>query len=121
MSWEGYSQNFCANGHFFQGSAGFDSEPTHCPHCKAEVAYCHIVDDTNIDALGHLTDESLAALVIEKEVTETCNLGHTHIVKHAVYKVPTREELRALEHFWTGSKFLPMSEHQKWCEEMYGS
>lgn len=106
MSWEGYSQNFCKEGHYFVGSAGYDSEPTHCS-CGSEVAYCHIVDDTNCDQVGFIPDEVRATLLLEPEETAVCNLGHVHVTKMAVYKIPTREEARALEHYWDGKKFVP--------------
>jgi len=116
MSWEGHSQNFCENGHYFGGSAGFDSEPTHCPFCKAKVAVCHLVDDTNIDAVGTITDEGLATFLLEPEETATCNLGHVHVTKHAVYRIPTREELQKLEHYWDQEegKFIPCSKDRRW-------
>lgn len=110
MSWEGHSQNFCMNGHYFEGSAGFHSEPTHCPYCKVEVAYCHVVDDTNCEADGTITEEGLATLLLEQEEIATCSLGHIHVVKHAVYKIPTREEARALEHWWDGEKYKPCTD-----------
>lgn len=112
MSWEGHSQNFCVKGHFFEGNAGYNSEPTHCPYCGGKVELCHLVDDTNCDAVGEIIPAALATLLLEKEEVATCNLGHVHVTKHAVYRIPSREEIRKLESYWdhTVLEWLPCYE-----------
>jgi len=51
MSFEGYEQKLCQNGHYWQNnvydSYGSDEDPENCPICNAPVAWYNIVDLTN--------------------------------------------------------------------------
>lgn len=46
MSYEGYEEFLCVNGHHSIVDA-FDDDPTCCPQCGARLAYRHSVDETN--------------------------------------------------------------------------
>lgn len=46
MSYEGYGELLCANGHYHAHDAYID-EPEECPICGALWAYSHGVDQTN--------------------------------------------------------------------------
>ncbi len=111
MGWEGYSQNFCENGHFFRAAMGpgEDEDVTACA-CGAAISRSNIVDDTNCDAVGVIPDEVLAALLIREQKTELCNLGHIHVVERAVYRIPSEEEFEAVQHRWdyVNEKFEPL-------------
>ena len=64
-----------------------------CPFCGAASAFENHVDETNCDSIGFVTIEDWERFIIEPEETQTCDLGHIHITKDAVYRVPTTEEL----------------------------
>lgn len=97
MSYEGYTQVLCANGHLSHFDAldeswarvtsyGFeqpDAEP--CAICGAQFVFHHQVDQTN-DEGTPMTFE-----VQEPAVYETCDKGHLHLVSAAKYKIPSKE------------------------------
>lgn len=92
MSYEGYSQNICQNGHKFN-SGSFWNDPPLCSICKAEIAFANSVDDTNCDAYGFISDEDWNKLLISPQKIEKCNLGHEHVIVHAIYRIPTDKEV----------------------------
>lgn len=55
MSFEGTAHHICANGHLWNEDAladlyrynAYDDKKPVCPHCKAEIAWTHIEDQTN--------------------------------------------------------------------------
>lgn len=102
MSYEGYNQFICKNGHRFDAHENYGSQRDRCDVCQAEPAWCNSVDDTNCESDGVILDFS--SFVIEPEQKETCNLGHAHVIKHARYRVPSKEEAQALRHYWDGEK-----------------
>jgi len=110
MGWEGYSQNFCENGHFFEMSVDvYDCDPLPKCSCSASITFRNVVDDTNCDARGVIPSSVLDTLLISEPKTETCNLGHVHMTEPAVYRIPTVEELHTLQHYWDGKKYLPLN------------
>lgn len=97
MSYEGYEQHVCQNGHRFDTWCSFmfdDDEHEKCPDCGANSVYINAVDDTNCDQCGHIEDWS--SLLLTATEVQVCNLGHTHVTKNATYKVPSDEEAAAL-------------------------
>lgn len=46
MSYEGYIQRLCKNGHYREIDCYFDDDAP-CPECNAEIAWQHNVDTTN--------------------------------------------------------------------------
>lgn len=56
MSFEGYTQHICQNGHYGlepYDYAGDQPEWT-CDECGAKSAWSNLVDDTNCDNLGYI-------------------------------------------------------------------
>lgn len=99
MSWEGFDQCICDNGHFFCGESYCYEEPNECPICKSKIAWRNQVDDTNCDSWGEIPIGLLQKhFLVTPEKNETCNLGHSHIVEHAIYRVPTKKETDPLRH-----------------------
>lgn len=99
MSWEGYQQNLCTNGHAFDTDADVDiNDPDFkCPRCQAKVAWFNIVDLTNgcfnVDLDGNETDERIDGMVMLQQLTpaEICKCdacGHCHTSKPATYRIP---------------------------------
>lgn len=101
MSYEGYEQHICQNGHRFNTQCSYmlDEDKTMCPICEAPSVWCNGVDDTNCDEYGVIRDWS--SLLLTEIESEVCNLGHTHVTEHATYKVPSKEEAEALRCYHT--------------------
>lgn len=96
MSYEGYEQHLCGNGHLwaidaydgqvydsFINGESTDSKPK-CPHCNGASVFFHSVDTTNDEGETYPFEE------ITSEVRETCNFGHVHVTKPATYKIPVK-------------------------------
>lgn len=48
MSYEGYEEFLCENGHYYTAACAFESESTaKCPHCKKKTKWWNAVDQTN--------------------------------------------------------------------------
>lgn len=98
MSYEGYDQNICVNGHYYEADQyDYDSM---C-YCGAKSGWFNSVDQTNSHSPndGIVPIEKLKVFLISAEEKETCNLGHSHITKQALYRVPTREETEKLREY----------------------
>jgi len=110
MSWEGYGQVFCSNGHFhgnwdpYADNSGTEATHALCPACKAPPALVNVVDDTNCDSYGILTNEAVQTLLVSDQVVKTCDLGHSHVVSEAVYRIPSQEEIDSLRSYWDEGK-----------------
>jgi hypothetical protein len=93
MSFEGYYQAICTNGHRFDFGVTYDWDEVEteiCDEigCGAHVAWWNLVDDTNCDRNGEIPEDEFE--VLTPEVIETCDkCKNTHRVKEATYKIPT--------------------------------
>lgn len=47
MSYEGYEQYLCENGHLWEEAAYFTISLHVCPVCRSRAVFCHSVDETN--------------------------------------------------------------------------
>lgn len=85
MSYEGYEQHICKNGHLFHNYDiyQFKGEEVRC-YCGAESAWCNAVDDTNCYQEGFIPEDlfrsfsySVLAIPTEKELKkmQTYNEG----------------------------------------------
>jgi hypothetical protein len=95
MSYEGYSEAICKNGHRYQfGDYNESDEEDNklCPHCGAGIAFENMVDCTNVNDEGKFSEEGWKSLLISDEVKRTCDMGHEHIVNSAVYRIPPSSE-----------------------------
>lgn len=89
MSYEGYVQCVCDNGHYFVCDAFGQAQ---C-QCGAAVAWDNDVDQTNCDAYGEIPYEVLSdKFLLEPAKAATCNLGHEHVIAIAVFRIPTKDE-----------------------------
>ena len=86
MSYEGYVQELCANGHLRQRDA-YQATPPQCS-CGAAFVYTHNVDETNgYDPADPGTYPK--PFEVEKEADYViCNLGHKHYTSERTYKIP---------------------------------
>ena len=109
MSYEGYVQFLCENGHYHTREDddfsydpekekvicnGQDIYSKELGICHAAMAWSNSVDETNCDGVGYVPMESL---LIQAEETQVCNLNHSHVISEAVYRIPTKEETKALQ------------------------
>lgn len=95
MSFEGYYQVLCHNGHlteldvYAHDSGGWHDNPEEwlCPSCDESEAWRRVIDTTN----GPPSDNEYAPLIVLSEaIYDKCNMGHTHMVKPAVYQIPEK-------------------------------
>lgn len=92
MSYEGYYQLWCPNGHYWEQNVyAFDEC---CSRCGEHYIVENSVDETNgVEPVGfgwgYIQPE-----VDVPAVTETCeHCNHTRIVKQETHKIPTAEQL----------------------------
>src|SRR6185436_1115387 len=113
MSYEGYVQVLCTQGHLNEydyldweeirdrpevtynivgGTRTYQKVVWSCPDCKSPVAFVNHVDTTN--GTDYDTGEGVGMKfeVISPAKTETCNLGITHLIEEARYKIPQGEK-----------------------------
>lgn len=96
MSYEGYTQFLCSNGHEFFLDA-YEEDIEECPVCKAPPVWAYGVDQTNgcfHDISLMNTDGSLYCCPVVLEVKEeavysTCqHCKHVHLERERTYKLP---------------------------------
>tara|TARA_R100000656_G_scaffold104176_3_gene76374 strand:+ start:28543 stop:28878 length:336 start_codon:yes stop_codon:yes gene_type:complete len=100
MSFEGYTQSFCKNGHLDTYELPTYGDTHKCSICNEDWAIENIVDDTNCEMFGEIPQDVLDTWVVQGEREEMCNLGHLHVVGNTVYKIPTEEEIEAARHYY---------------------
>jgi hypothetical protein len=94
MSYEGWSQCLCEEGHLFNGPDPWQaSKKIRCPHCNREPVVINMVDVTNGDCYGFIPEEEWERFLYTPKRVETCNLGHQHILAQATYFIPSEEEM----------------------------
>ena len=108
MSYEGYVQMFCVNGHIAEVSPDYDYDPEGltkdpvavCLFCGGAIYHANSVDDTNCDEVGKIDVSSLEEKPEIRNVVEEVREGrHFCITEYApaIYKVLTKEELKKLQ------------------------
>ena len=86
MSYEGYEQILCTNGHYDTQDCHDSLTDWRCPSCGARKAWWNAVDQTN--------DSGTPAKLKVKypAVMETCSVcGHVKVIEPARYYVPEEE------------------------------
>lgn len=89
MSYEGYTQKLCENGHYWAES-DYDCDSTYkCPHCKGLCVWFNDVDQTN----GNGDEYYIQLKENAPAEYETCKCcGHTKLIKPATYKIPHKKK-----------------------------
>ncbi|MBI2048066.1 MAG: hypothetical protein HYT27_02910 [Parcubacteria group bacterium] len=67
MSYEGYRQNWCPNGHYHEGSTYDTSTPGTCTVCGQKFVITIEVDDTNCDSLGRIEPVKKTPAKVKKD------------------------------------------------------
>ena len=81
MSYEGFTQVLCANGHLREFDC-WNSPMMFCPCCGKPFVWRHEVDETNCE--GVRADLEIAV----PEQREWCDMGHVHVTREVTYKIP---------------------------------
>lgn len=92
MSYEGYRQYICKNGHAFTRDAYNDDNPK-CDICKAEPVWANSVDQTNgsWDDDGKRIDGYVRLQIDKPAKHKTCRAcKHKEIVAHETYRIPKK-------------------------------
>ena len=98
MSYEGFSQFWCKNSHYWTLDCNIveDLQKNLCPICKKPAVFENMVDITNgsFDDEGNRIDGFIELELIEehKAICETC--GKEHICNCSKYEIPTKKDLR---------------------------
>lgn len=93
MSWEGYYQCLCQDGHYFENHDIYDYSELgdqKCPHCGKEAVFENQVDQTNNPADGIIDFNK--HFLIEAAYGKICDMNHWHQTMPAKYRIPTMEE-----------------------------
>ena len=117
MSYEGFEQVLCANGHYEILDCHEDIEKYCCIKCNAKIVWTNSVDTTNCEHFGYI---DMAKFIDSPIEYTTCNLGHMHCIKEQIYRIPTKEEAKAARTFMDpDSNTHPISEYDKIMEKFY--
>ena len=89
MSFEGYYELLCANGH--RGGTGCWDEvelngKDRCAACGEPWVFEHLVDTTNDEG------DPYPFVEVAPARTRLCDLGHYHIIEPARYAIPDSKE-----------------------------
>lgn len=91
MSFEGYYEHLCPNGHYWTTDVYEEmySGEAKCPHCKQESTWFHLVDETNGSDPNYPSTMPYPLEVEADDVYCECpTCGHLHIVERRRYKIP---------------------------------
>lgn len=103
MSYEGYVQIMCADGHYW--TEDDPQEHPQCAECGKPSVWTNGVDETNCESYGEI---DVSAFLVEKAALTECNLGHLHQTKSAVYRIPTIEETMKARSYRPGYGGTPL-------------
>lgn len=77
MSYEGYEQYLCSDGHYWTedcwSSSMYSDRKPSCPHCKKPAVFGNAVDQTNGPDVGRVILKEIAPAKIC-----TCKCGYAH-------------------------------------------
>jgi hypothetical protein len=105
MSYEGYEQCICKNGHYFELDVMYfwhEPENAVCDECEAPAAWRNSVDTTNYEEVGEIPLELLQKHFL---------ISPEEPGKEAVYRIPTQEETNPLRHRRDNGKLVTIPEN----------
>lgn len=112
MSFEGYKQCICDNGHYFEIDVYEDDDV--CLDCGGKIAWFNTVDDTNCNSYGEIPMELLEEKFrVKKVVVERGCFEMAGCVEPVLFRIPTREETDPLRHYrpeYGGTPLVPLPE-----------
>lgn len=86
MSYEGYIQVLCPNGHTWNiNDNGWEPSPDEfkCSHCRQFAIWKNFVDETNGESIGLIQLEKITPIKLH-----TCTCGNIHTGEPATYRIP---------------------------------
>ena len=89
MSYEGYVQCICTNGHYFTADCYAEST---C-NCGAAAAIENQVDQTNGEDWGYIPPADWERFIISPAKSVTCDYGFIYVTEGARYRIPAEGEL----------------------------
>lgn len=91
MSYEGYEQYLCAQGHYWIRDVYYSGDIA-CPHCKGDAVWYNAVDETNgsFSDTGERIDGYLDLQILTPPQPHTCDCGHTHATA-TTYELPSTD------------------------------
>ena len=99
MSYEGYAEYLCANGHY--KSTADDDGSKGCRHCDAAWAYWHPVNETNgYDPVDTETYEAAKKEDGYDDIWKVDHYGNKYAEKILRYRPVTPEEEGEYDNFW---------------------
>ena len=96
MSYEGYRENLCANGH--RWSVDCDDDDGVCKFCHGVPVWSIAVDETN-DCQGYISDEGWARLDTGVVDTFPASFDCKSVMCTKVYRIPSPEETESLRQY----------------------
>lgn len=113
MSFEGYIEFLCENGHRFSIDA-LDTSERKCDWCGALPAlkpdgkvWCNLVDNTNCYSEGEIPDVAWKQFLIDPGDDKT----------EPRYRMPTEEEHKKMQAYWNGKQWIWFWNKQPVAEE----
>jgi hypothetical protein len=110
MSYEGYEQHICKNGHYFEVDANeaLIGEEARCFTCKETSAWHNPVDETNYEQNGKIPYEVLHEKYLkEPDICKCDKCGDQHL-KTAIFNIPPAEETVPLRTITVGGIMTPL-------------
>jgi len=98
MSYEGYSQFWCKNGHYWTIDCNlliYNEGKQKCPICNEEEVRENMVDETNgsFDDDGTRIDSFIEPELVKGEKLICGNCLKEHICSCSVYKIPPKKKV----------------------------
>jgi len=105
MSYEGYEQVLCENGHYhtYDCYDFWEAKGWSCPNCGAKAVWSNMVDVTN----GSYETDEEGRILLDKEgneiridgyvelcILDECKCDHCDSILERRYKIPTEEDMR---------------------------
>jgi len=93
MSYEGFTQYLCKNGHYSVRDAyddfDFGENEWKCKYCAEPAAWWNMVDQTNgsFDDDGKRIDNAVELEIVQEHVC-VCQCGNKHFSAPTIYKTP---------------------------------
>jgi len=85
MSYKGYIEYLCSNGHRRVFDCYNEPLPDKRCNCGAKYVWLNIVDETNNEGTPYPLEIDIP------EQGEKCNMGHFHVTREITYKIPVKE------------------------------
>lgn len=102
MSYEGFEQHICENGHLFEKVCdyAFCETESKCPTCNAKSVWYNAVDQTNGEEYGVILAGEWERFKLSDGVVKVLNCGCPHTIKKATYRVPSPDEVKEIRSWY---------------------